>query len=120
MSTLFRSAAMRVRLVALGLFAAFGLAQTPKPARHRPPHDRGCVGLQKKLDDINARFEKAKEDWKESLDNAKTEEEDERSPRNVRGRPPGRVRSGRERGQGHRNRRTGMGQYARSRTDSAT
>lgn len=76
MKTLFRTCRVPFALMALGICAALGFAQTPKPsAAPAAAPAQAPSAAQKKLDDITARFEKAMEDWKESLHGAKSQEE---------------------------------------------
>jgi hypothetical protein len=61
--------------MALGMCAALGFAQTPKPsAAPAAAPAQAASASQKKLDDINARLEKATEEWKETFQKAKPEE----------------------------------------------
>jgi tetratricopeptide (TPR) repeat protein len=77
MKTLFRSSRTSIAVLALGLCAALGFAQSPKPAPASAAQSKPATPAQKKLDAILERYDKAMKDWKQSLDAAKSQEEAE-------------------------------------------
>ncbi len=76
MKNLFRSCRVPIAVLAMGVCAAFGFAQSPKPAAAPASTPTKDVSpAQKKLDDINARYQKAMEEWQDLATKAKSQEE---------------------------------------------
>jgi hypothetical protein len=76
MKNLFRSCRVPIAVLALGVCAAFGFTQTPKPAADPVSVPSKDVSpAQKKLDDILARYDKAYAEWKALADKVTSQKE---------------------------------------------